>query len=297
MFTAAFAYIVQQTGSSVAAWMLIAGVILAFVLIAASVLNPERRGVRWLKALGFVAAVLAIVGSWRVEEPRAARTRAIAAQVPALEKRTEGLDARVKALEAENESLKGLNNTLKDQIGHEKSLAAEALDEADKKLRALADSLGDFDKTAEGVIRLTLPGDLVFSPNESTLRPEHREALARLVGFLILQTSLPLRNKVTRIRVVGHTDNTKLSDPQRVSKNQTLSEARALAVAEYLMKQNLTVPIDRDGKGMRVPTKANEEFATPLSETSLKKIDELNDDPDKQRANRRVELLLIKADK
>ena len=284
-----FSYVVQSAGSQISAIVLLAGLAIGFLLIVGSIINPDRRSVRWLKAFALIGLILSVLGAWGIKDPELVRVRAAAAEVPSLEKETSALALRVKELEVSNSSLIVQQRILEAQVGQEKSKAAEALTTLERELKALADSLGEFDRTKDGVERLTLPGDLLFEPESTDLGCDQREALSRLVGFLLVQAKLPFKNKLKEIVVVGNTDNTPIGRPDRVQHNQILSEARANAVADYLVKHGVTIPVTRIGKGMMVP-KGSQNDGKGLS---LAKIDEMNATDKARRTNRRVELLLI----
>jgi OOP family OmpA-OmpF porin len=72
--------------------------------------------------------------------------------------------------------------------------------------------------------QLELPGPVVFETNKATLKPESDEVLNIVDAFL------KERKDVTLLRVEGHTD----SDGDDKA-NQTLSEQRAMAVAQWLV--------------------------------------------------------------
>jgi outer membrane protein OmpA-like peptidoglycan-associated protein/opacity protein-like surface antigen len=70
-------------------------------------------------------------------------------------------------------------------------------------------------------------GDVLFDTGKSNLRPQAREALAKLSGIVLNYPSL-------RLTIEGHTDNTGSTEI-----NQTISERRANAVRNYLVQQGL----------------------------------------------------------
>ena len=108
----------------------------------------------------------------------------------------------------------------------------KAMEEADRQKQALhARVLEHFNRilpttdTPRGLI--VNMGDVLFVTGKSDLRPEGREALAKLYGILLTYPSL-------RLTIEGHTDNSGSAEV-----NQTLSERRANAVRDYLVKQGL----------------------------------------------------------
>lgn len=276
---------VQLTGGTVWAILLLAGLVVGILLIIARVVISESRAVRWLKALAMIATIAVIAGSWRFKDPELVRVRAEAAQVPLLEKDTV-------ALIAANSSLMEEKQRLEQEVGKQKSLAQAALTAVEKEMKELADKLGKFDKTEEGIARLTLPGDLVFASGSAELACEHKEALAKLVGYLLLETNLPFKDKLKTVVIVGNTDN-QPKNPQeytnRVNFNQDLSERRAKAVADYLASQGVKVVLTPIGRGMMVP-----KLKKGDAQLSLGEIDRLNATADERTKNRRVELLFVR---
>ncbi len=89
-------------------------------------------------------------------------------------------------------------------------------------------------------------GDVLFDTGKSDLRPEAREALAKLSGIVLNYPSL-------RLSTEGHTDNTGSAEL-----NQTLSEKRAGTVRDYLIEQGLDAKsLSVQGFGMNNPVADN----------------------------------------
>ena len=89
-------------------------------------------------------------------------------------------------------------------------------------------------------------GDVLFDAGKSDLRPEAREALAKLSGIVLNYPSL-------RLTIEGHTDNTGSAEI-----NQTLSEQRANAVRDYLVNQGLDASsLSAQGLGTSNPVADN----------------------------------------
>jgi len=108
----------------------------------------------------------------------------------------------------------------------------------------------------EGETYVLLPGALSFASGRARLEPEARAQLAKLAG--VLAASAP----DARLRVEGHTD----SDPIKKSHwgtNQKLSEARAKAVASFLVTTggwSSDLVVSR-GFGARMPIASNDSKA------------------------------------
>jgi flagellar motor protein MotB len=85
---------------------------------------------------------------------------------------------------------------------------------------------------AAGTVTVRVPGDVLFDPGQATIRTGAKATLDKVAAAL--KKEYPGK----QIRVEGHTD----ADPIRVSKwksNQDLSEARALAVKQYLAQKGV----------------------------------------------------------
>ena len=105
-------------------------------------------------------------------------------------------------------------------------------------------------------------GDVLFDSGKSELRPEAREALAKLSGIVLNYPSL-------RLGIEGHTDSVGGSDF-----NLVLSEKRANAVRDYLVVQGLEPSnLSAQGYGMDRPV-------------------EDNGTPEGRQKNRRVEIIV-----
>jgi outer membrane protein OmpA-like peptidoglycan-associated protein len=88
--------------------------------------------------------------------------------------------------------------------------------------------------------------DVLFDTGQYALRPNTREALARLSGIVLAHQGL-------KLEVEGHTDSTG-SD----ALNQTLSEQRAGTVRAYLVQQGLSGDsITAQGLGKSAPVADN----------------------------------------
>ncbi len=105
-------------------------------------------------------------------------------------------------------------------------------------------------------------GDVLFDIGKANLRPNAREALAKLSGIVLNYPQL-------KLTVEGHTDNTGSDEF-----NQTLSEKRASSVRDYLVAQGLT--------------------ADSISATGLGKTDPIADNTTAagRQKNRRVEIIV-----
>lgn len=165
------------------------------------------------------------------------------------------LEARVK--DAENERDRALARVaaaeqLRDDQDH---LAAEV-----RRLKAQVAQL-EAERTERGWI-LTLGSDLLFDVGQATLKPGGRQAIASVARFM--------RERGERKVVVeGFTDNT-----GSATLNQRLSEQRAKAVRDALVKQGIDAErIEARGQGAANPVASN-------------------DNPSGRSLNRRVEIVI-----
>ena len=135
----------------------------------------------------------------------------------------------------------------------------------DRQETAMREALSD---TGVGVrregndLRLIMPGDVTFATNSADIQ-------GQFYGILSDVSTVLNRYPATYVDVVGHADSTGPADY-----NQTLSENRALSVANYLIAQGVL----RDrfyvaGMGERSPIASN-------------------DTPSGRQQNRRVEILI-----
>jgi outer membrane protein OmpA-like peptidoglycan-associated protein len=173
-----------------------------------------------------------------------AEAKTTTAQQEAEVARTEASTARDEAVRAQTEAARVRK-------------AAEA--EMDRLNEALS-QIGETQRTALGVV-MNLGSDyLKFEFDKAELRPEDRELLSKVAGIL-------LTSKDYTVSVNGHTDDVGSADY-----NQKLSERRAQAVRDYLVKAGLPPEIlSVTGHGKALPL--------------------VKDTSDKARAkNRRVEL-------
>ncbi|PKP70390.1 MAG: hypothetical protein CVT82_06190 [Alphaproteobacteria bacterium HGW-Alphaproteobacteria-4] len=124
-------------------------------------------------------------------------------------------------------------------------LIGQALDRQAQELqRDLGNGVGVVN-TGNSLV-VTMPQDLLFATDSTSLRPDLQRDLQTLAASL-------LNYPDTRIEVVGHTDNTGAA-----SYNQTLSQGRAGAVAAVLA--NAGVPYSRIttlGRGEDQPIASN----------------------------------------
>ena len=99
--------------------------------------------------------------------------------------------------------------------------------------------------SARGII-VSMP-DVLFTSDESILKPDAREKLAKVAGILIAHPSL-------NVEVGGYTDNTGGD-----AMNQKLSENRADAVRDFLLQEGVAADsVTAKGFGSSLPVASNE---------------------------------------
>lgn len=112
-------------------------------------------------------------------------------------------------------------------------------------------ALKDIKRTSNIINRLVaevkFDTDSLFKFDSAKLMHSAREALDKLVRDI---KSCP--DQIKHIKIVGHTD--RIGDK---AYNQKLSVKRAQAVADYLVKQGVTIPTDVEGRGSREPVTTN----------------------------------------
>jgi outer membrane protein OmpA-like peptidoglycan-associated protein len=120
-------------------------------------------------------------------------------------------DARIKAQRAQAEL---------DKIRRER-------DEEMSRLQRALNRIASTRRTKSGLL-MSLGSDTInFDFDKAELRPEERELLSRIAGILLTSSGY-------RVQVFGHTD-----DIGTDQYNQTLSERRAVAVRDYLVKAGI----------------------------------------------------------
>jgi outer membrane protein OmpA-like peptidoglycan-associated protein len=116
---------------------------------------------------------------------------------------------------------------------------------AEVEVNRLQEALGQIAETQRTALGLTMnlgSDHLKFAFDKAELRPEDRELLSRIAGILMTAHDYT-------ISVNGHTD-----DVGSEAYNQTLSERRAQAVRDYLVKAGLSADIlSVQGHGKSLP--------------------------------------------
>jgi len=117
--------------------------------------------------------------------------------------------------------------------------------------------------------RIDMASDILFDFDRSNLRPEAEAALRQLAELL--------RERARgTIRIEGHTDS-----KGSVAYNQRLSEARALSVENWLLRNGRLTGVEYESRG----------FGASRPVASNTRPDG-SDDPDGRQRNRRVEIVI-----
>jgi chemotaxis protein MotB len=121
----------------------------------------------------------------------------------------------------------------------------------------------------DGVITLRVPGDVMFNSGKVTLTPKGVELVKSLKDFFI-------KHKDQNIKIVGYTDNVRLSGKTRFKDNWEVSAMRAVNVLRELLRMGLE--------------------STRLTATGLAYLNPLfpNTSAEYRAKNRRVEFILEK---
>lgn len=128
-------------------------------------------------------------------------------------------------------------------IGH-------AMDKKEAEIRKIASerdaSEMEVERVREDLLKVSVSSEASFDFNSATLKPEFKPTLERVADVLYNDPN-------QRIQVVGHTDS-KGSEAY----NQSLSERRAQATADYLISQGVARnQISVDGRGESEPRADN----------------------------------------
>jgi outer membrane protein OmpA-like peptidoglycan-associated protein len=119
----------------------------------------------------------------------------------------------------------------------------------DKQEAELRQSLGNENVTIQNTgdrLIVTMPQDILFATDSSTLRPDLRSDLRVVASNLMAYPD-------TDVQVVGHTDNT-----GDAAYNQSLSERRAQSVASVLIGEGVSsARVQTIGRGESQPVSSN----------------------------------------
>jgi outer membrane protein OmpA-like peptidoglycan-associated protein len=178
---------------------------------------------------------------------RQAMERAVAAEATARAAAEGRQLAEAQAAGARQEA-----DTARQEAGSARETAARAQAEADRvrkraeaevnRLEAALGQIAETRRTALGLVMNLGSDRLKFEFDKAELRPADRELLSRIAGILITSHDYT-------ISVNGHTD-----DVGNDAYNQKLSERRAQAVRDYLVKSGLPAEIlSVEGHGKSLP--------------------------------------------
>jgi outer membrane protein OmpA-like peptidoglycan-associated protein len=172
---------------------------------------------------------------------RAAEARQ-AAETQTAEARQDADASRAQADEARQQA-----DSARETAARAQAEAQEIRKKAEAEVTRLYDALGNVAETRRTALGLVmnLGGDrLKFEFDKAELRPEDRELLSRIAGILMTSTDTTMS-----LSVNGHTD-----DVGTDAYNQKLSERRAEAVRDYLVKAGLpAAALSVTGHGKSVP--------------------------------------------
>jgi outer membrane protein OmpA-like peptidoglycan-associated protein len=207
--------------------------------------------------LGLLLAGLGFLGYQELQHRRALEAQMAALQAQSLQsaalarqaqERAAAAEASARAAaegrqvaEAQTSEAQQQAEAAKKEAGSAREAAAQAQAEADRirkraeaevnRLEAALGQIAETRRTQLGLI-LNLGSDhLKFEFDKAELRPEDKELLARIAGILMTSHDYT-------VSVNGHTD-----DVGSAAYNQALSERRARAVHDYLVKAGLPAEI------------------------------------------------------
>lgn len=142
-------------------------------------------------------------------------------------------------------------DTAREEAGSAREAAARAQAEADRvrkraeaevnRLEAALGQIAETRRTALGLVMNLGSDHLKFQFDKAELRPEDRELLSRIAGIIMTSHDYT-------ISVNGHTD-----DVGSAAYNKALSERRARAVRDYLVKAGLSpdiLSVEAHGKSL-----------------------------------------------
>jgi outer membrane protein OmpA-like peptidoglycan-associated protein len=187
-------------------------------------------------------------------QAREARDRAVQAETLA-RAAAEGrqiAEAQTAVAQQEADSARGEASAARDEVVRAQAEVESVRKHAEAEMKRLEEALGQIAETRRTALGLVmnLGSDyLKFAFDKAELRPEDRELLSRVAGIL-------LTTQDYTVSVNGHTD-----DVGTDAYNQKLSERRAQAVADYLVKAGLPqeiVSVTGHGKSLPLVRAASE---------------------------------------
>jgi outer membrane protein OmpA-like peptidoglycan-associated protein len=221
--------------------------VLILLVVVAAMGYLAYRGFQQMRAVERQVAVLTAKTEASATLAKQALDRAVASETAAVaaaegRKAAEGqtADARQQADTARQEA-----TTAKETAAQAQAEAAAIRKKAEAEVNRLQAALGQIAETRRTALGLVmnLGGDhLKFEFNKADLQPADKELLSRIAGILITSHDYT-------ISVNGHTD-----DVGSAAYNQRLSERRAQAVRDYLVKAGLPAEIlSVEGHGKSLP--------------------------------------------
>ena len=211
-------------------------VILLLLLAAAGLGYLAYRGRQEIAALEQQIASLSVKADQATAVARQAMERAVAAETAA----RAAAEGRQVA-EAQTAGARQEADAARLEANSARETAAQAQAEADRirkkaeaevnRLEAALGQIAETRRTALGLVMNLGSDHLKFAFDKADLRPEDRELLSRIAGILMTSHDYT-------ISVNGHTD-----DVGSDAYNQKLSERRAEAVRDYLVKAGMPAEI------------------------------------------------------
>lgn len=134
------------------------------------------------------------------------------------------------------------------------------LDKKEQRLRQQMAGTGvEVNRNSDGSVGLVMPGNITFDTNQSTIKSNFYTTLNKVAQTLT-------EDNKSAILVTGYTDNT-----GNDSINIPLSQARAQAVANYLVAQGVSsTKINAQGNGAANPIASN---ATPAGREQNRRVE------------------------
>jgi outer membrane protein OmpA-like peptidoglycan-associated protein len=226
------------------------GLLLLLLILLLALAGMGLGGYRVWERLAAVERQLAVVSS-KTEETaaltRQANERAAASEAAA-RAAAEGrqvAEAQTVGARQEADVARQEATSAKETAAQAQAEAAAIRKKAEAEVNRLETALGqvaETRRTALGLVMNLGSDHLKFEFNKADLRPEDRELLSRIAGIILTSHDYT-------ISVNGHTD-----DVGSVAYNQTLSERRAQAVRDYLVKAGLPAGImSVEGHGKSLP--------------------------------------------
>ena len=146
------------------------------------------------------------------------------AELKKLRQENQQLNETISSLQQENVELSSTASRYEDEVNR--------LENSRRDLEAKLKGTGATVRIKNGTVSVLLPGEVLFDPGQTTLRPQSKATLQKISDILKTSAAGEI------VRIEGHTDNDPvLKQKDKYKSNWELSAARAAAVLHYMVEE------------------------------------------------------------